>query len=481
MDVFEVAHLYYGVAMFAAALLLTRYSYTKSKSADAESRKAFAPLYIVVVSWVILGIASLTVYYEGFLPEGTGLWVDPFYVQQILLVIQMVLLGIASARIVRQYYVLALTLAIATACLLLVYWAADATLRYRVSGLAITWFNISEFLQSTMLLGVATVFIWIAYDSRRATAAGLAGAITTQILLVPTLYVGSWGNPPLIPYPLNLATLFVALFGPGLALYSLVKPDQKVSGELLGYGASFAGPVIIFSAFVAVGGVVGLTSQLVLAVLGSLAVMISSGLAAYLYGRWRDSRQIPTVLLAVAFAGLTVGQVIGMIGALGAMNYTLAAYSEFLLVSFSLSTVASAGIYAAGYRSLVLLPFLIYELLAVLILQAYPQSITFFLLSNVALFLPLAALALLPVFTFGGAGIRMRKAGTEGASRPLGLSIGILSLIVVRLLFIVITVPGINPGHALAFGAYLLMWLAVTGRLKSLSAKKAMVQVPPVG
>jgi len=51
---------------------------------------------------------------------------------------------------------------------------------------------------------------------------------------------------------------------------------------------------------------------------------------------------------------------------------------------------------------------------------------------------PVVLLFFLPVFLFAGAWRRMKRAGTAGRMRPLGMAVGLLMYIIIRFTFLLL-------------------------------------------
>jgi hypothetical protein len=252
--------------------------------------------------------------------------------------------------------------------------------------------------------------------------------------------------------------------GPAMIAFAFLRPDQKISAELVGYGASFAGPVIVISSLFTTG--INIDIQIiVLAIMGSIAIALVSGTASYTYGRWRETRQLPTALLMVIFTSLAAGQTIGMLGSFGVIPGMGTVYFDFVATSFALAIFSVVAILAAGYRTAASLPLFIYIPTAILMAQSYPAPISTAFLNYAYLGFPVMLLFFLPVILFAGAWRRMKRAGSPGRMRPLGMSIGVLIYIIIRFSFLLIEFPTLDPGYGLVAIPLAILWLAITGRL----------------
>ncbi|UCH04113.1 MAG: hypothetical protein JSW05_11095 [Candidatus Thorarchaeota archaeon] len=480
LEIYEVAQLYLGLAAIVAAGTVILYSRKRSAGQDSETRKAFRPLYLFALALLIYAAGTLVNYYEvltsssfilnwmGFQPIVGFQSLIPYYTQYLFLVAEIVVLGVAASMIVRQVYIGVFAALVSILCLWLFYSSASIVVVARVSSRADMWFNLGSVIRSLMMGGVAAVFVWIAYDTKRGPTAAMAFALVVELFNIPLLYTGIRGAGAfegiVLPYPLIVAMKFVALMGPAMIAFAFLRPGQEATYELLGYGASFGGPILIVSA-IQTQGLLADINLTVIAGLASLAIAMAGGTAAYLYGRWRESRQIPTFLLMVSFALFVVGQTVGILGNLGNLPTIESQYFELLVVGLSLAIFSVTGIFAAGYRSAGLVPMLLYIPLAIFIVQQYPVRVEDAFLNLLWLVAPLLILFFLPVFLFGGVWWRMRSTDLPGRLRPLGLALGILLYIAIRIPILLIQMPGVDPGYALATGSFFVSWLAVTGRL----------------
>ncbi|MFX1266246.1 MAG: hypothetical protein ACFFH0_12745 [Promethearchaeota archaeon] len=482
-QIHEVAQLYLGIAAIVAAGTVIWYSRRRSAEQEPGIRAAFRPLYLYALALLFYAISTFVTYYEvsnetsfileymGYNPSLQG-WQSliPYYTQYLFLLVEIVILGIAASMITRQAYIAVFATIVAGVCFWFFYNSAIIVAGgARASYVADVWFNLGSLIRSFMMAGVAAVFVWIAVDARRGPAVAMAFALVVQLFNIPLLYTGLRSLPGLyeglaLPYPVTVALLFVALMGPAMIAFAFLRPEAGATYELMGYGASFAGPILILSA-VQLQGLLADIQLTLTAGLGSLAIALAAGTAAYLIGRWRESRQTPTLLLMAAFAFLAISQTVGILGNLGNLPTNESQYFELLLVGLSLAIFSVTGIFAAGYRSAGLLPLLLYVPLAIFIVQQYPARIEDAFLNLLWLVAPLLILFFLPVILFSGVWWRMRSTDLPGRMRPLGLALGILLYIAIRVPILLVQIPGVDPGYALVTVSFLASWLAVTGRL----------------
>ncbi len=480
MEIYEIAQLYLGIATLVAAGTVVRYSRRRSAEADAETRRAFRPLYLFAFALVVYGFGTLISFYEAYQNTSivfdllgqpdffTGLTFD-HYTLYIFLVLEILVLAIAASVIMRQSYMAAAMAAMTIVVLGILYWSVNLTLASRVSIFANFLFDFGSLVRSFMLAGVAAIFLWIAYDTRRGTTAAMAFALLSQIANLPELYGTILEDPGYyegfsLPYSVILIILFITLMGPAMVAFTFLRPEQVVSFELLGYGGSFAGPILVIS---------GLQTQafipdlilLFIVSFASLAIMLATGTFAYLYGRFRESRQLPTLLMLLAFGLFALGQVSGLLGNFGNIPTDEAIYIEFLSIGLALTLLSATAIYAAGYRSAGLVPLVLYVPLLILFIQQFPTPLEEVFLSIIWLVIPLLILFLIPVALFTRVWSRMRKIGAPGRLRPLGIGLGVLLFLVIRIPFMLLNLPGVDPAYALVTISFLVSWLAVTGRM----------------
>jgi hypothetical protein len=284
-----------------------------------------------------------------------------------------------------------------------------------------------------------------------------------QLLNLPDLYGEGFGGIALPTYGTYII-VFLALMGPAMLAFTFLRPEQEMTGELLGYGASFAGPALVISGLYAQ----ELLADIVLTILviiGSIAIMLAAGTAAYLFGRWRENKQLPTFLLLLSFALFAFGQIVGILGNTGNLPMLESIYFEMISTALALTLLAITSIFAAGYRSAGLLPLVLFLPVAILIAQGFPTPIEQVFLSIIWLAIPLLIMFMVPVLLFGNVWRRMKQENAPGRLRPLGIAVGILLFLVIKIPFLLLALPGIDPGYALVTASFFVSWMALTGRL----------------
>jgi hypothetical protein len=457
MGLYEISSLYLGLATLAAAFTVIWYSRTRSATLDSESKKAFRPLYIVAVGIIAYGIGALGIYYE----EVTGLVVlfDVYLVFYFGLAIEVILLSIAAAMILdnRKLYAVPAFTVFATVVLfyLEILFPDQMDVILLIGVLA----------PAAILFFVGGIFVWLAKETKKSTSTTLAFTLIIQILGLPALYFD------LVAGSLEIAFVFFLLMGPAMIIFTFLRPEQKVSFELIGYGSSFAGPALILASIQEAGLAANL-DIIIIAGLSALAAATGAGTASYLYGRYRETKQFPTGIMAVALFLLADAQIIGTLGGVGIAINPQSYYIEFILTGFALTLLAVGGIYAAGWKSASLLPFLADIPVTLLIMQAYPGDLSDAFLSIWYLIIPTIAVLLLPAFVFIGVWNRMRKASRDGRLRPLGLGIGIILFFLTRIPPLVLGLGGLDIGYGLVFASYFVIWLSMTGRMDRLFMNK---------
>ncbi|MFW9845440.1 MAG: hypothetical protein ACFFD6_01725 [Candidatus Thorarchaeota archaeon] len=478
IETFEVAQLFIAIGTLVAAGTIIRYSRSRSAGADMETKRAFRPLYLFALAMVIYAIGTFVTFYEA--ATNSSLFVDflvdyfgarllfqglvfPFYTLFIVLLIETIILGIASSMIIRQRFLAVIVFLIALASFYLLLSSIELQLRTRVSIQAYDWFNWGSLIRSALLLVVTIIFIYIASTTRRGTTAAMSFALMMQLLNLPDFYGEGFAGIALPVYGTYII-VFLALMGPAMLAFTFLRPDQRMTGELLGYGASFAGPALVVSGIYSQGLLVDPVFTIIV-IVGSFAITLSAGTAAYLFGRWRESRQVPTFLLLTAFALFAFAQLVGMLGNTGSLPEMESIYFEILSIGLALTLLSITSIFAAGYRSAGLFPLVLYIPVAILIFQEFPTPIEETFVNLIWFVIPLLIVFLLPVILFSNVWRRMKAQGAPGRLRPLGIALGILLFLVIRIPILLIGILGLDPGYALVTISFFVSWMALTGRL----------------
>ncbi len=445
-----MAQLYLGLATLVAALTVIWYSRNKSAELDAESRRAFRPLYVVAVGLIVYAIGAFGTYIEEI--TNINLLFDAYLFFYVGLAFEVIMLSIAAAMILnsrRLYAVPISTFGITAVLFYLAILFPDQMDIILIIGVV---------FPAGILIFVSSIFIYIARETRRSTSVALAFTLLIQILGLPALYFD------LVSGNLEIAFLFFLLMGPAMVAFTFLRPDQRITFELIGYGSSFSGPAMILASLQEAG-IAYSFEVLVISVLSALAAAFSAGTAAYLYGRYTESKQIPTLVMAAALFLLADAQIIGTLGTFGISDHTMGSYIELIASGLALSFLGVSAIYATGKKTVSLVPVLVYMPIAILLMQAYPGSIGQAFLSLWYLIIPLIGILLLPAFVFLGVWNRMRKNNAPRRYRPFGLALGIFLYFLSRIPPIVLGLPGLDWGYGAVFFSYFSMWLALTGRM----------------
>ncbi len=471
MEVYEIAYLFLGLATLVAAGTIINYSRKRSAAtSDPEIKAAFRPLYLFAIGLIVFGVGSILTFFvlNGFLSVFStesfvyqyNLYLNDYYLFYTFTLIELFFLSIAAGIILRQRLIMLFMIVMIALAFILAFDSILIVEDMRSSNVAELYINFGNILSILILFANAVLFSWIAYDTKRSTSLALGYAMVVQVLAVPRLYA-------ILPVEFIVAISVLALMGPAMIAFAFLRPDQKISGELIGYGASFAGPVIVIASLFTTGIVLDI-QIIILAIAGSIAIALASGTASYTYGRWRDTRQLPTALLMVIFTSLAAGQIIGMLGSFNVIQGMTSVYFDFIATSFSLAIFTVIAILAAGYRTAASVPLFIYIPTAILMVQSYPAPISVAFLNYVYLGVPVMILFFVPVLLFAGVWRRMKRAGTPGRMRPLGMSIGILIYIMIRFAFLLLEFPTLDPGYGLVAVPLGVLWLSITGRLDRL-------------
>ncbi len=478
METFEVAQFFIALATLVAAGAIINYSWKRSSQADAETKRAFRPLYLFALAMIVYAVGTFITFQEA--ATGRSLLVDfladyfdvqlffeglvfPYYSLFVVLIIEVVILAVAASMITRQKFLGLIVFLVAIVGVILLAQSIDLQLQHRVSIRANDLFNWGSLVRSAVLLVVAIVFVWIAYDTRRGTTAAMSYALLMQLLNLPDLYGEGFAGFALPTYGTYII-VFLALMGPAMLAFTFLRPEQEMTGELLGYGASFAGPALVISGLYAQE-LMGDIILTILVVVGSFAIMLAAGTAAYLFGRWRENKQLPTFLLLLSFVLFAAAQIVGILGNTDNLPKLPSIYVEMLSIALALTLLAITSIFAAGYRSAGLLPLVLYLPAAILIAQSFPSPIEEVFVSIIWLAIPLLVMFMVPVLLFGNVWRRMKKQSAPGRLRPLGIAVGILLFLVIKIPFLLIALPGIDAGYALVTVSFFVSWMALTGRL----------------
>ncbi|MFX1369309.1 MAG: hypothetical protein ACFFAY_11995 [Promethearchaeota archaeon] len=435
-------------------MTIFRYSREKSAELSMDQRSAIRPLYVIAFGILAYSLGALSIYVEDTL----GIWVlfDTYMAYYACAMIEVISLSIAAVMILnsRRLNIIPVAITLVTSILFGSAFVVEQTTEF-------LWI-VGFFLPAVVLTFVGGVFAYIAKGTGRSISAALAFALLTQIAGLPVLYFESMLGSDFFN------TLFIVLMGPAMVVFAFMRPDQKISFELLGYGVSFAGPVIILAGIQA-SGIAADLYTLAIAIMGAIAVLLSLGTGAYLFGRWEANRALPTLLFTICFQLLGISQIFGMLGNFGMFPSPDAYYVEFILTGYALAILAVGAIYAAGWKSVGLVPMLGFVPISILLAQAYPADLSTTFLNLVYITVPMMAIQLLPAVIFLGVFLRMRAKGAPGRLKPFGMALGIILFFAIRVPPLVAGIGGLDYGYGLVFLSYLVSWSAMTGRLDKIA------------
>ncbi|TFG30676.1 hypothetical protein EU527_14100 [Candidatus Thorarchaeota archaeon] len=468
MEIYEFGYLFLGLTTLVAAGMIINYSRKRSaESSDPEIKKAFRPLYLFAIGQIMFGIGVILTFLIingniALWPETSLLfnnqYLNSYTLFYVFTLLELFFLSISATLILGQRLLGILMLVIISVAYILFFNAIFIIDTIGISNLAENYINLGNILSILLLGANAILFTRIAYDTKRSTSLALGYAMIAQVLAVPRLF-------QILPIQFTVAISIIALMGPAMIAFAFLKPEQKISAELLGYGASFAIPVYIIISLVAIGAVTEL-HVVAIAIFGVMAIMFSSGTASYTYGRWSETKQLPTALLMIIFICFTMGLTIGIFGNVGIIEYIIGAYFDFVVSSFALVIFTGVALLASGYRTAASIPMILYIPVVLLMVQSYPEPVSVAFLNYWYLGAIVIVLFFLPIFLFLITWKRMKSAGTTGRSRPLGMAIGLLLYILIRFPFLLLEFPFLDPGYGFVFVAFVVFWLSITGRLE---------------
>ena len=462
MEVYEIAYLFLGLATLVASGTIIYYSIKRSAATpDPDIKKAFRPLYLFAIGLIIFGIGCLLEYYELLvqvpwiqISEVTGTY---YYLLYYITIGELFFFAISAAMIMQQRIIGVFMILMLIVAYLLMFNAILILIDVRSSNIATFYINFGYVVSMIILIGVAVLFSYIAFDTRRSTSLALAYALIFQVFASPGLF-------NVLPLPAIIVVFVGALMGPAMIAFAFLRPDQKISGELLGYGAAFAFPVYIMISLFTTGYITDLV-VVTIAAFGSIAIMLTAGSAAYAYGRWRETKQTPTALLMTSFASFSIGQFLGILGSIGILDPILTSYIDLFASSFALVIFAVFSILAAGYRTSASIPLIIYIPVIIFVTSSYPAPLSTAIANWILAVIPVMVLFAIPVILFFRVWRRMKQAATPGRMRPLGFSIGLLLYIVIRFPLLLLDILNLDPGYGLIAVPFFIMWMATTGRL----------------
>ncbi|MCK5238108.1 MAG: hypothetical protein KAR33_01095 [Candidatus Thorarchaeota archaeon] len=451
MAIWHFAELYGGAALLLAALVMIKYIISRTSGADEETKSAFRPLYLVAIALGILAFGSITIYLEEYIIT-EGILIGTRYAYLLSFAAGVVMIGIAAVWILndRRLYVIPIGVTLATIILMALALEIDpANLQL--------YEDIASLILSIVLVTVGLVFAWVAKETQRGTSASLAFALIAQIGTLPRLY------EVVITDDWALLIVFFMMMGPAMVIYAFIKTEQPATFELIGYGAAFAAGILILATVSSLPVALSFVEYIIVAI-AAVAAMICLGTAAFLFGRWRESKQIPTLIYMLAFGSLYLSQMIGLFGASGVVTDPILNLVDFGLMGLAFALMAGAAIHASGKVNLTLIPFLIFVPVFTVLMLGFEGSTGDLYRDNLLLMLIILVVFFLPVPIFLAVWRKMRAAGSLAAGRPLGMAMGIILYFGARLPPLLALWTGLHIGYAAVSISFFVSWMAITGR-----------------
>jgi hypothetical protein len=444
----QASELLMSIALFAASLVIVRYTRRRIRELPEEDKRLGRPLYGYAVGTWIMGMASLANYL-------TAVFMDPvtllFYV--VLAVLAPSMISMAALFVLgRGQFILPLLFSI-------VLFGAVIVAPFIASRDAVL--TIAGSVSGILYVPAFLLFGYILFRTTRATSFALFYLVASYPWYPLTLV-------PLPPSPVDLLSIVVGLrlMGPAFAVVAFQMRDIGISIELTVYGMAYALISFWFS-YVMISGVDPvLVASLTMIALGST---IGFGTGAYTYARWKKSRLGATFALFLSFTFTTWAFILVALKGIGLATQDFYAYVIIILTFIGLMTFNMAAFLGLEWRSLTLLPVLMMIPLFLFLTLQYPASPTGSPLFTLIVTVTGLVAAVVPVGVYLYLWQRMRHASAPSASRPLLLAMGILEFTVAMAvgpaLFHAVVLDVANPiSGILILAGFLAWWLAVTGR-----------------
>ena len=453
MAVWHFAQLYGGAALILAALVMFKYIVGKISGSDEDTKKAFRPLILIAIAFVILGLGSISIYLEEIVLLTGILEIGTRYAYLLSYAAGVTIIGIAGVWILnnRRFYVIPAG-AVVTAVVLVIFALVIDPSQQSL------YEDIGSFILTLVLVMVGIVFAWVAKETKRGTSAALAFALITQIGSIPRIYEAL----PLDDWALLI--IFFMLMGPAMVIYAFLVTEQAPSFELVGYGAAFAAAMLVLATVSSLPVPLTLTEYIFVGI-GAIGAMLCLGIAAYLFGRWRESKQTPTLVYMFAFGALYLSQMIGLFAASGVITDPILNLVDFALMGLAFALMSTAAIHATGRVSISLLPIVVFVPVMTYLMVLFEGSTGDLYRNNLPLMLVILVVFFLPVPIFLSVWWRMRTAGSTASGRPLGMALGTILYFGARLPPLLALQTGVHIGFAAVTASFLITWLAITGRL----------------
>ncbi len=453
MTIYETNLFYVGIAMLFAVGSMSHYVYRRSVSADEETRSALSLLYIIAGAFFVYGLSMMWI----SLATSIGIYY-PLIIPRLMMIIEAIVIAGAALKIVNarmSYYV-----GVGAFVLVLLLTVFIPSLYPTLPGII----QLQEVMLMMLLLGESLLFGYIARATRRPTSLSIAAALIVQLAHVYLLYHIVWSD-------VIIVLMFFVLMGPAMIFFAFARPEMNLSLEIIGYGAAYAAPAVVLAMVQTQLTGTDVSSALLIAT-GAAGAAMGAGTSAFLYGRWKESKAIPTALLTIGTSTTAVSQLVGLIAPRGYVTFVNALYIDYVMGLILGVTFSATAILAAGWKNVVLLPVLVAVPAMMVLLFSYPLNP----LDNPLVLLSFGAgimfLLLIPAAIFGMVYIRARREG-GAALRALGLSIGLLIMLTVKSLYSLFPeMLGTDLVYAIQAAAIALFWLGLTGRLDRLLTKK---------
>lgn len=412
-----IAEGFIGLTLIAAALVM--FSYTRNRVAQLppEERRAGRPLNLSAVGILVLGIASLILYYSETNLMFRLLGLNAAYYATALIgafiLMEAALMILGRTRLYSIPVVLLLIGLVIEASVIIL--DVSENIVSAVFGILI----------AIPCFAPAALFLYLSYTTRRVTSLSFA-----VVLLIYPLY------PLFLFFSENLLMILflvaIGLYAPALLLVAFYKPDLGISGEFWGYGAAFAVVALWLSLIVSFS--MAPVSVYVFSLTAlALGCAVGLGTAAYVYGRFARSRNRTTLLLSVFFILAALTFLLPTLDHMANINNIPFIY-VYLTISLLAVMLLNIGAFLAlGWRKISWAPILIGLPALVYIYQflyTNPRSNPIFL-ENLALWMNTTILVqtVIPLILYLGLGFRIWKSGGGGYMRPIFLGIGIVFFI----------------------------------------------------
>jgi len=447
----QASELLMSIALFAASLVMIRYTRRRIRELPQEDKRMGRPLYAYAVGTLAMGMASLANYLSAVYPIGQIIFVYTMFA----LLAPCIILIAALVVLERGHFVVPVVLsAVLIGTVILVPYVRHPSQLLIVAGT----------ISALLYLPAIALFGYILYRARRATSLGLFYLVAFYPLYPITLISSLF-------FPVDLVVVVVGLrlFGPAITAAAFQMRDIGISIELAVYGMAYA--LIAFWFSYTMISVVSNPVTLVSLTLIAIGATIGFGTGSYTYARWKKSRLAATFALFLSFTFVTWAFILFALQGIGLAAAVYYTYAYIYLTFVALVCFNLAVFLALEWRSLVLLPVLMVLPLFIYLATLYPtdpQSSPLFF-SVIAVTGVIAVLV--PVALYLYLGIRMRRVKAPNLSRPFLLAVGIIEVALGMALGPAIS--GLSPmdvanpvSSVLILTGFVSWWLGITGKLE---------------